>query len=492
MWSRDRRMTLLQLTLAGMDVGWAVPLFCMAWPGAASRLWQSWGLLLGGTLLWATVLQILDWLAPRSDAPTPSKISPALRPPDMRSGRPWVVLILLALSTAIAIHDTLFVNSAFWNLEWLGAALTNLTDMDHGLQPEMVILLTNLFLWLRASWAAGRNLTILGVSNTFKATFLLLLLATIATVIKPRVVVPVGFVAVFLALGMVALTTAQGMERALRSQAIGAPFPLSRAAQLLGMVGIFLALAWAAATGLPRPIHAVLGWIPGVVEGIVVALQIILVVSVIASAEFGRWIGSLLGIRQAEGDATQGVSYQQMAEELQQQYETGGGQSRILPPWALLLIRFLPLILILLAAIVVFWLVARRARRRAQSAETEETSSDFDQSDFLKDGLTQLRNLAGMIKRFGVSRQLLAAISVQNIYANLCRIAAQAGYPRAPSTPPDAYLPVLNTVFAGHEPALRAITDAYMRVYYGDHPLTTRELAGLQAEYRRIRRKESG
>ncbi len=481
-------MLLLQLTLAGMDVCWAVPLFCMAWPGAALRPWQSWGLLLGGTVLWGTVLQILDWLSPRSDAPTASKLSPALRPPNLRPGQPWLVLLLLALSTLIVIHDMLFAHIAFWNPEWIRTAMFNLIDLDHGLQPETVVLLTNLFLWLRASWATSRNLTTLGVGNTFKVAFLLLLLTTAATVIKPRVVVPVSFVAVYLALGMVALTTAQGMERAMRSQTAGSPFPLGRMAQLLGVVGVFLALAWAAMTYLPRPIHAVLGWVPGAVEGIVVVLQIILVLAVVASAEFGRWIGSLLGIHEAEGNAVQATSIQTLMEELQRQLEKDGSNSIVLPPWVLLLLRFLPLALILLTAVVVFWLIARRHRRRMRSAEAEEAAGDFDQSGFLRDSLAQLRNLADMIKRFGVSQQLLAAISVQNIYANLCRIAAQAGHPRTPSTPPDAYLPVLNNVFTGQDEALRAITDAYMRVHYGDHPLTARELAGLQADYRRIRR----
>lgn len=488
MWSRDRRMTLLQLALAGMDVCWVVPLFCMAWPGAAPYLWRSWGMLFGGAVLWGTALQALDWLSPRSDAPAPSKISTTMRPPNLRPGHPWLVLLLLIASSLIVIHDTLFAHIIFWDLEWLRAALFNLVDLDHGLQPETTVLLTNLFLWLRASWATNRNLTTLGVGNTFKLAFLLLLLATLATALKPRVVVPVSFAPAYLALGMVALTIAQGMERALRSQAAGPPLPLGRMAQLLSIVGVFLALAWAAVTYLPRPIQAVLGWVPVVAEGIFVTLQVLLVLAVVASAEFGRWIGSLLGIQGREGDAAQATSIETLIEELQRQLEEGGTKGIVLPPWALLLLRFLPLLIILLIAAGVFWLIARRARTRVLRAEEEEIDNDFNQGDLLQHGLAQLRNLASMVRRFGVSRQLLAAISIQNIYANLCRLAARAGHPRAPSTPPDAYLPALSAVFAGQDEALNAITNAYMRVHYGDHPLTARELAALQADYRRIRR----
>jgi hypothetical protein len=94
------------------------------------------------------------------------------------------------------------------------------------------------------------------------------------------------------------------------------------------------------------------------------------------------------------------------------------------------------------------------------------------------------------VRRFGVSRQLLAAVSVQNIYANLCRLARQRGYPRRPAQPPDAYLPVLTQAFAGHEEALERITAAYMRVHYGDRSVSMDELSALRADYRAVREGE--
>jgi hypothetical protein len=83
---------------------------------------------------------------------------------------------------------------------------------------------------------------------------------------------------------------------------------------------------------------------------------------------------------------------------------------------------------------------------------------------------------------------LLAAISVQNIYANLCRLARQRGYPRHPAQPPDDYLPVLAQAFSGQEEALTRITAAYMRVHYGDRPVTPDELAEVRRDYRLVRK----
>ena len=89
----------------------------------------------------------------------------------------------------------------------------------------------------------------------------------------------------------------------------------------------------------------------------------------------------------------------------------------------------------------------------------------------------------------GFGRDLLAAISVQNIYANLCRIGRQRGRPRLISQPPDAYLPVLAVVFPGEEERLRRITAAYMRVHYGAHPVSGEELAALREDYRVLARQ---
>ncbi len=105
-------------------------------------------------------------------------------------------------------------------------------------------------------------------------------------------------------------------------------------------------------------------------------------------------------------------------------------------------------------------------------------------------GLAALRNASRLLRRFGLSRQLLAAVSVQNIYANLCRLAGRQGQPRPATQPPDDYLATLHRVFPGHEPALERITAAYMRVHYGDQPVTAAELAALRADYRTVRESE--
>jgi hypothetical protein len=131
----------------------------------------------------------------------------------------------------------------------------------------------------------------------------------------------------------------------------------------------------------------------------------------------------------------------------------------------------------------------RRERGRTEGEDERLERATFG-AGILRRGLIALRDAAGLTRRFGFGRQLLAAISVQNIYANLSRIARRHGHPRMPAQPPDDYLPVLRRVFPGHEAELQRITAAYMQVHYGDRPVATDELASLRTDYRAVRASE--
>jgi hypothetical protein len=163
-----------------------------------------------------------------------------------------------------------------------------------------------------------------------------------------------------------------------------------------------------------------------------------------------------------------------------------------LPPWLLAALRYGGVVLGLLIAVVVILLSLERLRaaQRAEEAEEELEEEVTLGGSALGRGLRWLRDRVGLVRRFGVGRDLLAAISVQNMYANLCRLAGQRGYPRHPAQPPDRYLSVLVEAFGGHQGALSRITIAYMRVHYGDRPVSFGELARLRQDYDQVRTSE--
>jgi hypothetical protein len=143
--------------------------------------------------------------------------------------------------------------------------------------------------------------------------------------------------------------------------------------------------------------------------------------------------------------------------------------------------------LVIALGVVLLSLGRIRGGRRAEESEEELEEEITAGGGIMGRGLRWLRDRAGLVRRFGVGRELLAAISVQNMYANLSRLAGRRGYPRHPAQPPDRYLPELVEAFGGHQDALSRITIAYMRVHYGDRPVTIGELARLRKDYDQVR-----
>jgi hypothetical protein len=159
------------------------------------------------------------------------------------------------------------------------------------------------------------------------------------------------------------------------------------------------------------------------------------------------------------------------------------------PPWVWSALRyFLVLLAIALAlGLVLLFLEKTRARQDGHEEDEEEKGEEVSLGGAsVARGARWLRDMARLVKRFGLGRQLLAAISVQNIYANLCRLARQNGYPRHPAQPPDDYLSVLAQAFPGQQETLARITAAYMRVHYGDQPVSPTELAQLRQDYHKV------
>ena len=72
----------------------------------------------------------------------------------------------------------------------------------------------------------------------------------------------------------------------------------------------------------------------------------------------------------------------------------------------------------------------------------------------------------------------------------MCRAAAAAGYPRLEAETPYEYLPTLGQVWPDNAAEARLITDAFIRVRYGELPETAEELEAIRAAWRRLEATE--
>jgi hypothetical protein len=458
-----RRIALLHLLLAAMQAAWMAPLFALLWPRGLG-LWNAYLLMLGGLLAWMAFLEILSRYV---DTPQYDTLAMAA---------------LFAVTVGL-VRLGLYRGGPPWDLSWIGRAFRD-TANARELPPVVVLVGFNLLLWQRASSATSRDLNFFGVGVTFRAGLLLLLLFG-ALLSGMRGVSAAGLLWLYLALGLAAVAVSRISEKASEAQSVGRLLPPRRLAQTLLAVSGAIGLSWlislaytqASITSFFRLFDPL--W--QLVKPFLLALIVFL----------GRlfepvfyWLERVITgmLRRVNPDAASGA----------QAAPGRGGTNPLenLPRWPLDLARDVIVVVVVVGAVlgllIFLLLYLERVRRSGTRSEAEDEGLEratFGGGLFGR-MLERLRGTGQLIGRFGLSRNLLAAISVQNIYANLCRIGRQRGKPRLLSQPPDAYLPVLASLFPGEEERLRRITLAYMRVHYGEHPVSGEELAALRGDYR--------
>lgn len=393
----------------------------------------------------------------------------------------------MAAVSLLLVRVVLYPSWPLAGLGWVGQAVDDIAHSPGRFPPALALILVIALLWWRATAATSRDITFFNVGMAFRRGLLLLIAGAAAYgQIRGQSLAPLLWV--YFGMGLTAVALARIHDKSAEADSVGSPLPLRRLAQLLAAVAGTVGVA-----GLLTRFYTA--------EGLGLVVRLLLPVwrlirplflwlfRILAEVlnPFFLWLESLLAA------LMQGRELQVIAPTpIPGAPEQAGAAQQAAPWYAALLLRAVSIGAIALALLLVLGFLllylekARQGRARAEQ-ETETAEPVTLPGRLLSQGIASLRQAARLLRRFGVSRQLLAAISVQNIYANLCRLARRRGYPRRPAQPPDAYLPSLVQAFEGHEDALRHITAAYMRVHYGDHPVTAEELATLRADYRQVR-----
>ena len=109
----------------------------------------------------------------------------------------------------------------------------------------------------------------------------------------------------------------------------------------------------------------------------------------------------------------------------------------------------------------------------------------------LQAGRDRLSELAGLVSRYGVGSRFLSAITIRRIYANLVRLAADAGYPRGQSQTPYEYEYVLRQALPGSQADVALITEAYVSAHYGQVPDTREALQVIRDCWERVQERQA-
>ncbi|HEY83646.1 MAG TPA: DUF4129 domain-containing protein [Chloroflexi bacterium] len=467
---QNQRSEVIYFCLAVMEMVWVTP-FVMLFhrPAWHWSLWAVFGALSLALLLWMLFLDRLN--AHNLDSPAYE----------------------LAVVSAIALSSLLLISLWPYQLS-VGEAggiphlFRALSDIRQGLPLEIYLILLNLFLWQRAANASSRQMGFFGVALSFRMGVLWLMAggALFSWISGQNVL---GILWLYFGFGLTAISLARIEEKAADAHSKGKLLPPRRLLQLLLIIaGVVTAIVILSTLYTPQNLQRLLAKLEPL-WGIVLALAYLLFQAIFwLLGPFFNWLESLLaGLFSASDFRFPLQEFEQTLTE--NAPEQAQSLSQGLSDWILLSLRCLVIVAALslvLGLIMIFLDKFRSSRIQNQNEETGQESLTLG-GGTARRGLEQLKGLGRLLQQYGLSRQLLAAISVENMYANLCRLAQRRGYPRPPAQTPDDYLVLLAKAFPGQEKALARLTAAYQRVHYGDLPVQSDELRRLRSDYEQVR-----
>ena len=403
-----------------------------------------------------------------------------------------ILIVAVVITTPLIIHSLLYPSYGWLDLGWLGKTGEALLSF-YSLPPAVGISAIVLFLWWRGISIGQRNLTFQGAAFSFRLGVLLLIFSTPLLFILNYDSTVLILPFFFFSLMAVALARVEEVNQA--KGGVGAPFNFTWLAILLGSVVIVLATAWLISQMYSfEGFSQVLRWLQPVFDPLLRVVEYVLILLIRLLEPLLRWFFRIF----------QGA-FESLAQSVESLENLGPLPLPDLPtteptqPPRLLMdiSRYVCLSLLGVGALMALALTLRRRRdRRRRGDEIRESlwsSAAFADGmlNSLRDGWDRFKDVAGLVGRFGPGMRLYAAVSIRKIYANMARLAEKQGFPRQPAQTPYEYLPVLGLAFPDCQAEAVAITEAYVKVHYGEAPESIRDLQHIRECWQQIRERET-
>jgi hypothetical protein len=462
------------VALAAAEVCWLAPLFLAIWgaigPHVPLFLWLGMlVLLLGFFYVYRAVVA----------AYLPLRVQQGL-----------VVLVLL-LAIALLLRYHVYAAPQWRGVSWWVILLRSLKGTDAFQPAGWVAAIGLVYLWARGIHLAHRSLSLQSVGFSFRSGVVLLIVGSLALHFLTDLDAS-GFVIPYFSFSLVAVALARIEEVSQMPNSSRTGFAGLWIGSTLAAVGLLVVLG----SGLALFFHGgglqqVIDWVwPAVWVLVLIVVGIGVLLLAIVEYVLGlfsldiRLIGE--GLRQALQQL--GNALARLRIDL-----PPGGDSGVSPP-VLTMTRVALFIGVPLALVVLVLLLTWYRQRLAERGSWDESrESTFRPGTLgrslraaLEDGLNRLGELAGLVGRFGVGSRFLAAISVRRIYANVVRLATDAGYPRVRSQTPYEYLGTLRQALPDFQDEVLAITEAYVAAHYGQVPDSREALQQLRDCWQRI------
>ena len=142
-------------------------------------------------------------------------------------------------------------------------------------------------------------------------------------------------------------------------------------------------------------------------------------------------------------------------------------------------------IIVVLLAVALILVVALLVNRLyQQTTMTIRQSSRVMSHD--DDDLDEGNLLQRLLGRLGLLRDWQTAVSIRRIYRKMLRAADGSGYPRLDAETPYEFLTTLAKAWPDNRQETRLITNAYVKIRYGELPESDQELQNIKSAWRTL------
>jgi hypothetical protein len=399
-----------------------------------------------------------------------------------------ILIVVVVITIALTMHSLLYPSYGWLDLGWLGKAGKALLSF-YLLPPEAGISAIAVFLWWRGISISQRNLTFQGVAFSFRLGVLLLIVSAPLLSILMAYDATV-FILLFFFFSLMAVALARVEEVSRAKGGVGAPFNFAWLATVIGSIAAVLVTALLISQVYSIEGFAqVLRWLQPVFDLLLRIMEYVLMLLFRLLSPLLQWLVRIIqGVFEILSRNIRGF------ESLRPLPPTDLSRAEPIQPPRLLVdaLRYVCLGFTVAGILAALALTLRqrldKQRKGDEVRESLWSSAVFAKGmlSSLRDGWDRLRDLAGLVGRFGPGLRLYAAVSIRKIYANMARLAASRGFPRQPAQTPYEYMPALGLAFPDCQAEAIVITEAYVRVHYGELPESIRELQRIQECWRQI------
>jgi hypothetical protein len=381
-----------------------------------------------------------------------------------------LTLLLTVLSSLLLLRLHVYVDHRISDLSWLGSFLWEASNIMQRISPALVLFCAGLYLWVRGIALAQRDLGVESVGFSFRLGIIALVWLFLIQIFAA------GGDAVHLAfgyffVGLIAVGLAR-IESVSQSQlGIRSPFNASWLGILAGSTLAVSALSVAAAVlfslrniaAMLSAINPVIALLGKLVSPLWMALAWLLELLI----NFFIHIFSGL-FREQSQEPTALTRIAEGLQQFQQSQPVQGALRMILQivKWSFLGLAFF-------SALAIVALSISRLRRALQDesaeqqAEWESGRTTEDTRSAAQSRWQRLRDEL-QIRLARLRGEHYSLTSIRQIYASLVRLATACGFPRREAETPYEYTSTLHRAFTGCEEEIQLITEAYVRVHYGE------------------------